>query len=437
MRCLVRIQVSLVLLLTSFTVAQADWPQFRGGKLAGVVTGNNLPDTWSTTKNVGWKTEIPGSGWSSPVVWGDKIFLTSCVGSGAAGAPKTGYYAPGQIQTPAGEFRWTVLCIDAQSGKILWDKVAHEGRLGYTTHVKNGYASETPITDGERVYAYFGNVGLFCYDLSGKELWSKKWGVFPTNLGWGTGASPLLHKDRIYLVNDNEKQSFLVALDKRTGQEAWRVERNEKTSWATPFVWENNLRTEIITSATTKARSYDLSGKLLWELGGMSSICIPQPVTGHGLLFVSSGYEFGRPRPVYAIRPGASGDISLQKGETSNQHIVWYKDPAGAYHPSPLVLGDYLYILESKGFLTCFEARTGKEVYGKQRLGGNYTASPWSYDGKIFCLSEEGDTSVIPAGPQFKLLGKNSLEEMCCATPAVAGERLFIRTFSKLYCIKN
>ncbi len=426
-----------VVLLGSCALAEDHWPQFRGGKLAGVVTGNHLPDSWSTTKNVAWKIEIPGSGWSSPVVWGDRIFLTSCVGSGKGGAPKTGYYAPRQVTTPEGEFRWTVFCIDAPSGKILWERPAHQGRLGYTTHVKNSYASETPITDGERVYAYFGNVGLFCYDLSGKELWSQKWGVVPTNLGWGTGASPVLHQDRIYLVNDNEKQSFLVALDKRTGQEIWRVDRAEKTSWSTPFVWENELRTEIITSATTKARSYDLSGKLLWELGGMSSICIPQPVAGHGLLFVSSGYEFARPRPVYAIRPGASGDISLEKGETSNQFIAWHKESAGAYHPSPLVLGDYLYILESKGLFSCFEARTGTAVYVKQRLGGNYTASPWSCDGKIFCLSEDGDTHVIAAGPQFQLLGKNSLEEMSLATPAVAGERLLIRTFSKLYCIRN
>ncbi len=437
MRCLVRIQVSLFLLLTSLTVAQADWPQFRGGKLAGVASGNHLPDTWSTTKNVAWKIEIPGSGWSSPVVWGDKIFLTSCVGSGKGGAPKTGYYAPGQVQTPEGEFRWTVFCIDAQSGKILWERVAHQGRLDYTTHVKNGYASETPITDGERVYAYFGNVGLFCYDLSGKALWSKKWSVVPTKLGWGTGASPVLHQDRIYLVNDNERQSFLVALDNKTGREVWRVERDEKSSWATPFVWENNLRTEIITSAPTRVRSYNLSGKLLWELGGMSSICIPQPVTGHGLLFVSSGYEFARPRPVYAIRPGASGDISLKEGETSNQHIAWYKEPAGAYHPSPLVLGDHVYVLYSRGLISCFDARTGKELYDKQRLGGTFTASPWSHDGKIFCLSEEGITHVIQAGPEFKILGTNDLEEMCLATPAIAQDSLYVRTFSKLYRIRN
>ncbi len=417
--------------------AGENWPQFRGDQASGVATGKNLPDAWSTTKNVVWKTEIPGKSWSSPIVWGDKVFVTTCVAAGKAEPPKTGFYAPKATAIPPGEHRWMVFCLDARSGKVLWEKVAHQGRPEQTVHVKNNYAPETPVTDGERVYAYFGNLGLFCYDLNGKELWSKKWGSFPTRLGWGTGASPILHRDRIYVVNDNEKTSFLSALDKKTGKEIWRVERDEKSSWATPFVWEHKQRTEIITSATGKVRSYDLDGKLLWELSGMSEICIPTPVAAHDLLFISSGYEFARPRPVYAIRPGAAGDITLKKGETSNQFIAWHKEPAGAYHPSPLVYGDHLYVLYSLGLIACYDARTGKEVYGKQRLGGSFAASPWAYGGKIFCLSEDGDTYVIGAGHEFKLLGKNRLEEMCLATPAISRERVFIRTFSKLYCIKN
>lgn len=429
------LSMGLILLFTS--LALSNWPQFRGDK-QGHATGTNLPDSWDTTKNVAWKTDIPGKGWSSPIIWGDKVFLTTVVDEAKAVAPKTGYYAPTDSKIPPGQHRWLVLCIDRNNGKVLWEKTAHIGLPAQKVHVKNTYASETPATDGERLYAYFGNQGLHCYDLNGKELWTKKWGSFDMRLGWGTGSSPMVYKDRLYVLNDNEQKSFLVALNKKTGEEIWRVEREESSSWATPYIWENPQRTELITCATKKVRSYDLAGKLLWELGGMSSICVPTPVTAHGLLFITSGYEFGKPRPLFAIRPGASGDISLKKDETSNQFIAWYKDPAGPYHPSPLILGDYLYILESRGFLTCFDAKTGKEVYGKQRVGGSaYTASPWSYDGKIFCLSEDGETHVIQAGPEFKVLGKNNLEEMSLATPAIAGNSLFIRTFSKLYCIQN
>jgi outer membrane protein assembly factor BamB len=341
------------------------------------------------------------------------------------------------VKTPDSEQRWTVFCLDAATGKILWERVAHKGVPKHSIHVKASYASETPVTDGERVYAYFGNVGLYCYDVGGKELWSKSWDVVPTRFGWGTGASPMLSGDRIYILNDNEKKSFLTALDKRTGKEIWKVDREEKSNWATPFLWQNDRRTEIITCGTNKVRSYDLDGKLLWQFGGMSSICVPSPIAAHGLLFISSGYEFGRPRPVFAVRPGATGDISLKKDQTSSDYIAWYREPAGAYHPTPLVLGDYLYVVYSTGFLSCFEAKTGKTVYEKQRLGGSFTASPWSYDGKIFCLSEEGTTYVVKAGPQFELLAKNSLNEVSLATPAVSDGRLFLRTVSTLYCIEK
>jgi outer membrane protein assembly factor BamB len=261
--------------------------------------------------------------------------------------------------------------------------------------------------------------------------------VVPTQLNWGTGASPVLHRDRVYVVNDNEKQSFLVALDKKTGAEVWKVDRDEKSNWATPFIWESGQRTEIVTCGKKRVRSYDLDGKLLWEFGGMSSICVPCPVAAHGMLYVSSGYEFGRPRPVFAVKPGASGDITLKKDETSNDYIAWYKEPAGAYHPTPLVLGDHLYVVYSTGFISCFDAKTGKPLYERERLGGSITASPWSYDGKIFCLGEDGTTYVVKAGPEFELLGKNVLGEVALATPAVADGRLFLRTVTTLYCVQK
>jgi len=418
--------------------APTDWPQFRGPGGTGVVTGKTLPpDTWSAKENVAWKYEVPGHGWSCPIVVGGKVFVTSCVTDAKVAAPKTGYYAPTNTKTHDGEHRWTLYCLDAATGKVLWERVAHKGKPQHPIHVKASYASETPVSDGERVYAYFGNVGLFCYDLTGKLLWSKSWDVVPTQLDWGTGASPVLHEDRIYVVNDNEKASFIVALDKLTGKEVWKTDRAEKSNWATPFVWKNGKRTEIVTCGKGKVRSYDLNGKLLWEFGGMSSICVPSPVVAGDLLIISSGYEFGRPRPVFAVKPEATGDISLQKGEKSNKFIAWSHDMAGAYHPTPLVLGDHLYVLYSTGFLACYEVKTGKLVYEKQRLGGTFTASPWSYDGKIFCLSEEGTTYVVKAGGEFELLGKNVLGEVALATPAVADRRLFLRTREALYCIRS
>ncbi len=415
-----------------------DWPQFRGPGGRGVVTGPALPpDVWTGSRNIAWKYEGPGHGWSSPNIGGDKVFGTSCAAEEKRPAPKTGFYAPTDTKTHEGEHRWMLFCLDAATGKVLWERTAHKGKPQHPIHVKASYASETPVCDGERVYAYFGNVGLFCYSTAGQQLWSRSWDVVPTQLNWGTGASPVLHKDRLYIVNDNEKQSFIVAIDKATGKDVWTVDRAEKSNWATPFMWENGRRTEIVTCGKGKVRSYDLDGKLLWELGGMSSICVPSPVVAGDLLIISSGYEFGRPRPVFAVRPGASGDITLKKDETSNEFIAWYKEPAGAYHPTPLVLGDHLYVLYSTGFISCFEAKTGKPVYERERLGGSFTASPWSYGGKIFCLGENGTTYVVKAGPEFELVGKNELGEVSLATPAVAGGRLFIRTVAALYCVKE
>jgi outer membrane protein assembly factor BamB len=428
----------LMVALFGSSPSDVPWPEFRGGAIAGVLEDSRLPDTWSTSNNVAWKIDIPGRGWSSPIAAGDRIFVTSVIREGKEEVPTKGLYFGGERNKPPADIhRWMVYGIDWHSGRILWEKQAHKGVPASTHHVKNTFASETPVTDGERVYAYFGNVGLFCYDCAGKELWSKTWGSFPTAYGWGTAASPVLHGERIYLVNDNEKQSFITALDKRTGKEIWKVERPEKSNWATPFIWQNEQRTELVVCGK-KVRSYDLDGKLLWELSGMSSIVIPTPLARHGLLYISSGYVMDRLQPVYAIRPGAAGDISLGKEERTNRFIVWSNTKAGPYNPSPIVYGDNLYVLYDRGFFSCYDASTGKEIYNKVRMGPGatrFTASPWAYHGKIFCLSEDGDTFVIEAGPQYKLVGKNSLDEMCMATPALVHGSLIIRTLSKLYRI--
>ncbi|HJQ69837.1 MAG TPA: PQQ-binding-like beta-propeller repeat protein [Blastocatellia bacterium] len=430
--------LTLVALNTCF--ASDNWPQFRGPQSMNVADDPKLPDTWSATENVAWKTDIPGVGWSSPVVWGNKIFITSVISKGELEAPKKGLYFGGERKASTDEHRWMVYCVDWKTGKILWEREAYKGVPPSSRHLKNSYASETPVTDGERVYVYFGNVGLFSYDMNGKPLWEKRWGPFKTRYGWGTAASPVLHKDRVYVVNDNDDQSFIVALDKKTGNQVWRVEREEGSNWATPYIWENELRTEIITPGTKKVRSYDMNGKLLWELVGMSSISIPTPFSKFGLVYITSGYVMDQLRPVYAIRPGAAGDISLKEGERGNQHIAWFQPQAGPYNTTPVVYGETYYTLLDRGFFTAHDAKTGKEVYGKQRIdpaAGAFTSSPWAYNGKIFCLSEDGDTFVIQAGAEYKLVGKNSLGEMCMATPAIAQGSLIIRTASRLYRISK
>jgi outer membrane protein assembly factor BamB len=258
-------------------------------------------------------------------------------------------------------------------------------------------------------------------------------------MGWGTAASPALAGGRLFVVSDNEEKSFVVALDARTGKELWKVERDEKSNWATPFVWKNDRRTELVTAGSGRVRSYDLDGKLLWQLRGMSVISIPTPGAGEGLLYVTSGYVADPfMKPLYAVRPGAEGDISLKAGEDSNKWVAWCHRQAGPYHPSPLVYNGLVYVLYDRGMLSCYEAKTGKPVYEKQRLGATaFTASPWAYNGKVFCLSEDGDTFVVRAGRDFKVLGRNRLDDMALATPALAGGSLFVRTASKLYCLRK
>ncbi len=418
------------------------WPQFRGPESRGVADGPNLPDRWSATENIAWKTDVPGRGWSSPIVWGNRIFLTTAVNRGELEEPKKGLYFGGnRPDAPKVQEEYRVLCLDLATGKELWGRTVHLGSPPGPIHLKNSYASETPVTDGERVYAYFGNLGMFCFDLDGHPVWSRRFDPVPIRNGWGTGASPALHGDRLYLVNDNDTESYLLCLDKRTGKDVWRKVRDEKSNWSTPFVWRNGRRTEIVTLGTGKVRSYDLEGKLLWWFTGMSSITIATPYADGDLLYVSSGYVNDRSRPLYAIRPGASGDISLPEGQTSNAWIAWCQPKAAPYNPTTLVYENRLYVLYDRGLLACFQSLTGEPVFGAQRLPGGlrFTVSPWAYNGKVFCLNEDGVTFVLRAGDKFELLHTNKLAEddMCMATPAIVADRLILRTSVRVYCVRQ
>jgi outer membrane protein assembly factor BamB len=423
-------------LLAGARVMHAQWPQFRGPDATGVAASARLPETWSRTVNIRWRTEIPGVGWSSPVVSGNTVFLTSVIRPQAGEPPKPGLYFGGERPAPTDEHRWVVLAVDLESGAIRWQREVHRGAPPQSRHLKNSYASETPTTDGTRVYALFGNLGVFAYAMDGTLAWERRRPARATRYGWGTAASPVLHNGRLYVLDDNEEDASLMALDARTGTEVWRVSRPKETNWATPFIWRHAQRTEIVIAATGGVQSYDLEGRVLWTLRGMSSIAIPTPFESGGLLYVASGYVGDKVRPVYAIKPGAAGDISLTGEATSNQFVAWTLPQAAPYNPSPIVYDGVFYTLLDRGFLTAHDARTGREVYGRQRIdpvSAGFTASPWAANGRIYLLNEDGDTYVVRAGPTFEVLAKNSLGEMAMATPAIAGNSLIVRTASALY----
>lgn len=414
-----------------------NWPQYRGAKSDGLGAGATLPETWSETENVVWKTRVPGWGWSSPIVWGNRVFVTSAVGEKELPTPHVGGYPGGHLRQDD-VHRWMLYCLDFASGKIVWEFQAHQGIPPMERHPRNSFASETPVTDGEHVYAYFANIGLFCCSLDGKKVWERRYEACPMRDGWNTGTSPVVHGDRVFIQNDNDKESFLEAIDKQTGTLLWHVAREERSTWSTPYVWETGTRNELVTIGSNKIRSYDpAGGKVLWELRGTSGLVSLMPLEKEGLLYVGAGYHYG---PLYAIRPGAAGDISLKGDENSNESIAWHQRRASSIHPCYLISGGRLSVLYDSGLFATYDAKTGAEIIPRQRLntgGGRFYASPWAYNGRIFLLNENGDTWVLEDGREFKMLGKNSLGDVAWATPAIAHGSLFIRTYANLFRLQK
>ena len=419
---------------------QHNWPRFRGANANGVAPDHKgLPLSWTTTENVNWVAKVPGWGWSCPVVWGNRVFLTTVVSDEENENPKKGLYLGQGVRNPAkGVHHWLVYCFDLDSGKVLWQHEAHMGQPKVPRHPKSTYAAETPTTDGERVYVLFGDLGIYCYDMTGKPLWSKLIEPKKTAQDYGAASSPVAHNGQVFVVYDNLEASWIAAFDAKTGDERWRAARDETHSWATPLVWQHELRTEVVVPGKNRNRSYSLDGKLLWEFDGkMSNLVIPSPFAAHGSCYISSGYIGDFHRPTFAIRPGGSGDLAPNGNLAESKFIAWYQGQASPYNTSQIVVGDYLYTLHDRGFLTCHDAKTGKEIYGRQRFspGGSFTASPWAYKGRLFCLSEDGLTYMVKPGPEFEILGTNDLDELCLASPAITKDKLLIRTASKLYCL--
>jgi outer membrane protein assembly factor BamB len=419
-----------------------NWPSFRGPFASGVADGQHPPAVWDGEEgvNVRWKTPIPGLGHSCPVVWGDRIFLTTAVSSAEAKL-KPGLYGNVDSVVEKAPHAWLVLCLDKNSGKILWDKVAHEGVPQVKRHAKGTHANPTVATDGKHVIACFGSEGLYCYDFDGKQRWKQSLGVLDTgwfydaDYQWGFGSSPIIYRDLAIVQCDGSKNSFIAAYRLEDGQRAWMTPRDEIPSWGTPTIIEGSGRVELVTNGTKFARGYDpLTGQELWRLGKNSEITVPTPFQAHGLIFVASGYR--PPRPVWAIKPGATGDISPPKGKKSTDQIVWSNPAAGTYMPTPIVYGEHLYTCSNDGVVTCYEAKTGKRLYW-ERLGsdGGFTASPVAADGRVYFTSEQGEVYVVKAGPTFELLALNRVGDVCMATPAISDGMIFVRSEHYLFGI--
>ena len=427
---------------------QAYWPQWRGPFFNGMARGD-APTVWSDTQNIKWKADIPGRGHSTPVIWGDKIFLTTAIPTGkpAAIPPASAAPSPSSGQPPAGtgrrsngdpspqpEQRFEVLCLDRKTGKLLWQRTARVASPHEGYHRMYGsFASNSPVTDGKYVYASFGSRGVYCYDFDGKLIWEKDLGVqMRMRLGFGEGTAPLLLPDRLILIFDHEAGSFLVSLDKRTGKELWRVSRDEISSWSTPLAIEHAGRKQVVVTGTTRVRSYDPeNGKVVWEAAGLGANTIPVPVFQNGIVYVMSGFRDPR---LMAIKLGKEGDLS------GSDSIVWSQTRGLAYTTSPVLYDNKLYVVTDNGMISAFNATTGEPHYAQVRLpkAANLKASPVGASGKLYLATEDGDVVVVRLGDKFEVVATYTLaDQIFIATPVIAGGELFLRGQNHHFCISE
>ena len=439
--------VCFVILLVAFSTTFAEnWPQFRGSGFNGVAQ-SDFPETWDQEKNVRWKIEVPGEGWSCPVVWGDQLFFTVAVVIDGE-APGAEQYRNGRRgsrnNAPLPTYRWDVVCLNANSGEEIWRKTPKTGKPPIPRHSSNTFATETMATDGERVYAYFGMNGLFCYDMNGNLQWQKDLGTYEMRADWGTASSPILDVDdgRLFLQIDNEVQSFLVAIDAKSGDQIWKVNRDEPSSYGTPIIWNHSQRDELIAGGQTY-RSYDpATGELLWKLDMEKGRNSSTPLAVGDHLYIGTelrnrgGSDDGGGN-LYAVKAGAKGDISLDPDEKSSDQIQWKIAKSGIQMASPVECAGFLYLLERRsGILHCVNAETGETAYRERIPGARaFWSSPWTDGEKIYCLDDTGTTHVLANGPELNVLHKNPLDELCWSSPAIANGAIYIRTANHLYCI--
>lgn len=440
----------IILLLALLGTALGDgnggpnWPSFRGTYAAGIADGMDLPESWDagTGQGIRFKVEIPGLAHSSPVIWGDRLFLTTAVSSEAGASFKPGLYGSGEASADQSVQEWQILCLDKRNGKILWKETAAKGRPKDKRHIKATYANATPVTDGRHVVALFGSEGLFAYSMEGKFLWKVDVGRLDVgaydipSYEWGAASSPIIHDGKVIVQCDQQKGSFLLAVDVKTGRTVWKTPREELPSWGTPTVYPGKDRAELITNGSNFIRAYDpATGRELWRLGGSSKITAPTPVFAEGLIIVASGRA--PERPVIAIRPGGTGDITLQDGETSNGYVAWSKTRRGGYMPTPLIYKGKVYVLDNSGLLGCYDLKTGAEHYYDRipHRANGFSASPVAADGKIYLAGEDGLVFTVQAGAELKLLATNPLGEPLMATPALSDGTIYLRGSHHLFAV--
>jgi outer membrane protein assembly factor BamB len=431
--------------------SEQHWAQWRGPLGTGVAPNANPPTKWSETQNVKWKVKIPGSGTSTPIIWGDKIFIQTAVQvtkkagqaanraesrtlTVAAQPPQRrgggGGFGGQRGFQPTDTYQFTLLCLDRANGKILWQKVAREEVPHEGHHQDHGFSSHSPVTDGTSVFAYFGSRGLHCYDMKGNLKWSKDFGKMETKNAFGEGNSPALYGDTLVVQWDHEGEDFVIALNKNTGKEKWRQTRDEGTSWASPLVVQHDGQTQVITSATRKIRSYDLaSGKQIWECAGMTANAIPTPVSQKGMVYATSGF---RGNALLAIRLGKQGDL------TGTDAIAWSHNRSTPYVPSPLLYDDRLYFFAgNNAVLSCFDVKTGQPVLNAERIEGlqGVYASPVGANDRVYLVGRSGTTVVLKRSDKLEVLASNQLDDGFDASPAIVGKELFLRGRENLYCI--
>jgi outer membrane protein assembly factor BamB len=424
--------------------ASANWPSFRGSLAAGIAEKQNLPDKWDgkTGENILWHTPIPGLAHSSPIVWGQKVFVTSAVSRDPKASFKPGLYGDGDASEDKSPQRWMLYALDKRTGKILWERIAHEGVPAEKRHIKSTYASATPATNGRLVVAWFGSQGVYAYDLNGRLLWQVDLGRL--NVGaydiptyeWGTASSPIIWNNLVILQCDNQDDSFLLALDADTGKQVWKTDRAELPSWGTPTVAQTPNGPELVTNASNFVRGYDpRTGQELWKLGKSSKITAPTPLFADNKFVIASGRA--PERPIFVVKAGARGDLTLPAGKTASDAVVWSRSGRGSYMPTPLIYDGILYVLANNGLLDAYDLQTGAEIY-RQRLplvGSGFSASPVAADGKLYLSNEDGDVLVIAAGKNYAHLGTNSMGELLMATPALSEGVMYVRGAKSLFAV--
>ena len=435
--------IALGSLLPASVMEASDWPQFRGPSGNGMTVEASYPLEWSESNNLAWTAEVPGGGWSSPIVVADRLFLTTAVSEETGrpagfgrGVAQMGNFS--KASAPKNPVSFEVHCLSLTDGKELWKQVVDNRKPPFKIHPSNTYATESPATDGQRIFVYFGAIGVVaCLDLEGKEVWRRDLGAFPTGNGFGSGSSLAIEGQRLFVQCDNDKQSFLTALDTRTGKELWRNDREGRTSWSSPLVWKNRLRTELVACGSGYVTSYDLeTGETLWQLNGMGGSFSSSPASDEDRIYFGNSGPGSR-GPLVAVNAGAEGLLDVEKDIESQPGIAWMLKAAGPGMASPVVASNRLYVV-SNGILACLDAATGERLY-RDRLPEMTSAasSLWVVGDKLFILGESGKTAIIKVGDAFEIVGENLIEGLYWSTPSVAGDALLIRSATALHCIRS